>query len=124
MARAIQKRAGALDILCSGSCKDFRRARDAVLHHAPCIVADLVVYSRGRNAMAVLQHWIQGDAVVRFRQILASDTDHQTTINQRAIDSMMVSAPWKAACNHAGNGFIDGPGPTGELQRIAADEVS
>ena len=43
--------------------------------------------------MAILQHRIQSDTIVLFREVLAGDADLQATIEQRAIDTVMVPAP-------------------------------
>jgi hypothetical protein len=55
-------------------------ARAMPFHHAPRILADRVVDFRRRNAVTVLHDRVQGDAVVRFGQVLASDADQQAAV--------------------------------------------
>src|SRR5579871_5961437 len=123
MARAVQQRARASNVLCAGSRENLRRSRDAVLHHAAGVLAHRVIDFWSWNAVAVLQDGIQGYAVVLLRKILARDTDLEATIEQFTINPMMVPAPREAARDHTGKGFIDRPSPAVELQRIASYEI-
>ena len=91
--------------------EDLRRAGDAVLHHAARVLADRVVDLRRRDAMAVLQHRVKGDAVVLLGQVLAGDADQQAMVQQRAIDAVMVLAPGQAAGAQIGDRFVAGPVP-------------
>ena len=100
-------------------CENFGRAGDAVLHHAPGVLADRVVDLRRRDAMAVLQDWVQRDAVVLLRQILARNADQQQPVVQRTEDAVMVLAPREATGGHAGDRFVRRASAAGELQRVA-----
>ena len=99
-------------------------AGDAVLHHAPRVLADRVVDPRRRDAVAVLQHRIQRDPVVLLRQVLAGDADLQAVVEQLAIDAVMVPAPGQPPRRDAGDRLVHRAGAAGELQRVAAHEIA
>src|SRR6185437_7538474 len=57
-------------------------------------------------------------------QVLAGDADAQAAVNQFAIDAVVVLAPGQTAGGLALDGLADQAAGTGELQRVAADEIA
>src|SRR6516164_267177 len=64
-----------------------------MLHHRLRILADGVVDLRRRDAVAVLQHGIERDAVVLLGKVLADRRDVQAMAVEPAEHAMMVLAP-------------------------------
>jgi hypothetical protein len=64
-----------------------------VLHHPRRILPDLVIDPRRRDAVAVLQHWVERDAVVFLRQVLAYRRQAQAMAVEAAKGGVMARAP-------------------------------
>ena len=62
MPAAIQDRAVDADVSCLRRGEDFLRTGDTVIHHPRRVLADPVVNPRRRDAVDVLQHWVERDA--------------------------------------------------------------
>ena len=80
----------------AGGGQDLLGAGDAVLHHAARVLADRVVDPGRRDAVAVLQHGIERDAIVLLRQVVAGDADPHPVLEHLAVDAMMVARPTAA----------------------------
>src|SRR5262249_4246396 len=104
--------------------QDLLRPRDAVVQHAPRIVADRVVDARRRNAMAVLQDRVERDAVVLFGEVLADRGDADTMTSQRPEYAMVLGAPRQTLVAGADHRLHDRPDAAAELERVAAHEVA
>ncbi len=67
--------------------------------------------------MAVLQLRIERDAILLFGEVLASDPDPRSVIEQVTKDAVVLVAPRQASGSRAVNRLCDRTGATGELQR-------
>jgi hypothetical protein len=68
-----------------------------VLHHAARVLADGVVDPGSGNAVTILQFRIERDAIVLLRQVVAGHADAHSTIEELAIDAVMIRAPRQLA---------------------------
>src|SRR6185437_8011872 len=94
------------------------------LHHLPRVLADGVVDLWRGDAVAVLEHGIERDAVVLLRQVLADRGEVQPMPIELAEDAVMVLAPRQDALLLARNRLEHRPGAAAELDAIAADETA
>ncbi|UCF52213.1 MAG: hypothetical protein JSV48_23570, partial [Bradyrhizobium sp.] len=95
-----------------------------MVHHLLAVLADRVVDLRRGNAMAVLQHRIERDAIVFLRQILADRGEAQPVAVELAEDAVMIGAPWQNALLLADDGLEHGSGAAHELDAVTAHEAA
>src|SRR5439155_2742300 len=85
---------------------------------------DPVVDPRRRDAVAVLQHRVERDAVVLLRQILADRRQAEAMTIEAAKGGVMALAPGQEALRFAGDSLGDRPDAAAELERVAAHETA
>ena len=124
MPTAIGQRRFVPDVVRTGSPENLAGARHRVIQHAAAVVAERVCDLRRRNAVGVLQHRIERDGVVFFRQVLA-DRHHAGAVpEQFPVGVVVVDAPGQAADLHAVHGDLHLVLAARELERVAAHEIS
>src|SRR5579872_7471527 len=121
---AIHNRAVHTDIGGARRLKYFLRARSAVVHHAPGVLAYRVVDPGRGDAMAVLQDGIERHPIMLLRQVFADCGQPDAPTDQLAEDTMMVLAPGQAAVGIAEDRLGDGSNAAAELVGVAADEIA
>src|SRR4051812_39564681 len=112
------------DIGGTGGFKNFPAARQSMVHHLPAVGADRVIDLRRRDAVAVLQHGIERDAVVLLGQVLADRGHPETMAVELAEHTVMVRTPRQNTLLLARDRFEHRPGATAELDAITADEAA
>src|SRR3569832_415598 len=119
MPAAIEDRRVDVDVGGAGSFENLLRPRDAMRHHLRGVLADRVVDARRRNAVTVLQHRIERDAIVLLRQVLADCRDRETMAVELAEHRVMLGAPGQDALGLAGDGLEHRAYAATELEGIA-----
>src|ERR1700753_2710462 len=95
-----------------------------MIHHRLRVRADGVIALRRRDAMAVLQHGIERDAVVLLRQILADRGEMHTVAVQLAEDAVMIPTPGQDPLLRARDRLEHGTCAAAELHAKAAHETA
>src|SRR6266702_3838323 len=124
MPAAIGNRRIRTDVGGAGGFENLPASRQPVLHHLPAILADRVVDPRRRDPVAVLQHWIERDAVVLLGQILADRRDSEPMAVELAEDAVMIRAPRQNAILLTYDSFKHRPRSADELDAVATDEAA
>src|SRR6185437_5224888 len=114
----------AADIGRAGGFENLSPARQSMIHHLPAVLADRVVDLRRGNAVAVLQHGIERDAVVLLGQVFADRGDREAMAVEPAKHAVMIRPPWQNALLLARDRFKHRPGAAAELDAVAADEAA
>src|SRR5207244_12273673 len=117
-AAGAQERIGG-DLAGAGRVQDLTGARDAVVEHAPAVLAEPVRDPRSGNAVPVGQRGIEVDAIVRLRKILADDRDGDGAVEALAVGTPVLAAPGHAVTDRAAVGRGDRREPTRNLERVA-----
>ena len=112
------------DVGRTGGFENLPAARQSMVHHLPAVRADRVVDLRRGNAVAVLQHGIERDAVVLFREILADRGDAQPMAMELAEHAVMIGAPRQNALLLARDGLEHRSCAADELDAVAANEAA
>src|SRR4051812_47484054 len=112
------------DVSGAGDFKDLTAARQTVVHHLPAVGADRIINLRRGDAVAVLQHWIERDAVMLLGQILADRRDREAVTIEFAEHAVMIGTPRQNTLLLAGHGFEHRPGAAAELDAVATDETA
>src|SRR5258708_39131504 len=97
------------------SFENLSPARQSMLHHLPAVLADRIIDLRRGNAVTVLQHGIERDAVVLLGQVLTDRGDPEAMAVEPAKHAVMVRAPWQNALLLAPGRCKHGPGAAGRL---------
>src|SRR5215216_3435464 len=110
-----------------GSTRGFENlaaARQSMLHHLSAVLTERVIDLRRGDAVAVLQHGIEGDAVVLLGQILADRRDPEAMTVEPAEDAVMIRAPRQNAFLLARHRFEHRPRTAAELDAVAAHKAA
>src|SRR5207248_11302825 len=112
---AIRDRAIDADVAGAGGGEDLLATCNPVVQHFLAVLADGVVDTRGWNAVAVLQHRIERDAVVLFGKVLADGGRGEPVTVELAEDAVMIRAPRQNALALAHHGLEYRPDAAPEL---------
>src|SRR6516225_2553665 len=121
---AIEDRAVDADVGRLRRGEDVLRAGDAVLHHPCRVLANPVVDPRRRDAVAVLPHRIERDAVMLLWQVLADRGQAKAMAVEAAEGGVMACTPGQEPLGFAGDGLGDRPDAAAELERVAAHKAA
>src|SRR5882757_4481082 len=124
MPAAIKDRAIDADIGRPGGGKNFLSPRNAVFEHSRTVLADRIVDTRRRDAMAVPEDGIKRDAVMLLRQALADRRQAEPVAIKPAERGVVARPPRQQSLGLAGNGLRHRSDAAAELKGVATHETA
>ena len=112
------------DLASAGRFQCLARARDAVIEHAPAVLAQGVRHAGRGDSMAVGERRIEVHAVRRLGQVLADDGDRDRTVEALVVHPPVLASPGHAVTDRSAGGRGDRREPAGHLKRVAAHEAA
>src|SRR5713101_6239213 len=98
--------------------------RDTVFDHSRAVLADRVVDTRRRDAVAIPEHGIERHAVMLLRQILADCRHAEPVTIEPAECGVVAFAPGQQTLGLTGNGLGHRPDAAAELKRVASHKAA